>query len=82
MTNPKTEESTEVMELDRVIQFREFNDGEESWHEGIFSVVFYPLGNTSGGTILLEPSDADANAPSFTLTVDPVTGKPYLQHVS
>ena len=82
VTNPKTEESTEVMELDRVIQFREFNDGEESWHEGIFSVVFYPLGNTSGGMILLEPSDADANAPSFTLTVDPVTGKPYLQHVS
>jgi hypothetical protein len=70
------------MELNRVIQFREFNDGEETLRDGIFSVVFYPLGNTSGGTILLEPSDADANAPSFTLTVDPVTGKPYLQHVS
>ncbi len=80
--NPKTEESSEVMELDRMIQFREFNDGEASWHDGIFSVVFYPLGNTSGGTILLEPSDADADAPSFALTIDPVTGKPYLQHAS
>ncbi len=80
--NPKTEDSSEVMELDRMIQFREFNDGEASWHEGIFSVVFYPLGNTSGGTILLEPSDADADAPSFALTIDPVTGKPYLQHAS
>ena len=33
------------MELDRMIQFREFSDGEASWHEGIFSVTFYPLGN-------------------------------------
>ncbi len=82
VTNPKTEESTEVMELDRVIQFREFNDGEESLRDGIFSVTFYPLGNTSGGTILLEPSNADADAPSFSLTVDLVTGKPYLQHAS
>ena len=80
--NPKTEKSSEVMELDRTIQFREFNDGEESWNDGIFSVTFYPLGNTSGGTILLEPSDADANAPSFALTIDPVTGKPYIQHAS
>lgn len=80
--DPKTEKSSEVIQLDRMIQFHEFNDGEESWHDGIFSVTFYPLGNTSGGTILLEPSDADANAPSFTLTIDPVTGKPYLQHAS
>ena len=82
MIDPKTEKSSEVMELDRTIQFREFDDGEESWRGGIFSVTFYPLGNTSGGTILLEPSDADADAPSFVLTIDPVTGKPYLQHAS
>jgi len=80
--DPKTERSSEVIELDRMIQFLEFNDGEESLRDGIFSVTFYPLGNTSGGTILLEPSDADADAPSFALTVDPITGKPYLEHVS
>jgi prepilin-type N-terminal cleavage/methylation domain-containing protein len=80
--DPKTEESSEVMELDRTIQFREFSDGEDSWQEGTFSVTFYPLGNTSGGTILLEPSDSDADAPSFELTIDPVTGKPYIQHAS
>jgi len=80
--DPKTEESSEIMELDRTIQFREFNDDEESLRDGIFSVTFYPLGNTSGGTILLEPSNADTDAPSFALTIDPVTGKPYLQHAS
>ncbi len=80
--DPKTEESSEVIELDRMIQFLEFSDGEESLRDGIFSVTFYPLGNTSGGTILLEPSNADADAPSFALTVDLVTGKPYLQHAS
>jgi hypothetical protein len=64
------------------LKFRAFDDGEASWHDGIFSVTFYPLGNTSGGTILLEPSGSDADAPSFLLTIDPVTGKPYLQHAS
>lgn len=80
--DPKTEKSSEVMELDRMIRFREFNDGEESLSEGIFSVTFYPLGNTSGGAILLEPTSTAADAPSFLLTIDPVTGKPYLQHAS
>jgi prepilin-type N-terminal cleavage/methylation domain-containing protein len=80
--DPKTEDRSEVMELDRMIQFREFNDGEELLRSGIFSITFYPLGNTSGGAILLEPSDTDADAPSFLLTIDPVTGKPYLQHAS
>ena len=82
IVNPRTEASSEVMELDRMIQFSEFDDGEESLRTGIFSVTFSPLGSTSGGTILLEPSDADADAPSFLLTIDPVTGKPYLQHAS
>ena len=80
--DPETEESSAVMELDRTIQFREFDDGEESLRDGIFSVTFYPRGSTSGGTILLEPADADAEAPSFLLTIDPVTGKPYVQHAS
>ena len=82
VTDPKTEKNSEVMELDRTIQFREFDDGEESLNKGVFSVTFYPLGSASGGTILLEPSDANTNAPSFLLTIDPVTGKPYLQHAS
>ena len=82
VVDPETEENSEAIKLDRMIQFREFNDGEESLSGGIFSVTFYPLGNTSGGTILLEPTGTDTNAPSFLLTIDPVTGKPYLQHAS
>ena len=78
--DPRTEKSSDMMQLERMIQFSEFNDGEVSFREGIFSITFYPLGNTSGGTILLEPSNPDADAPSFLLTIDPVTGKPYLQH--
>jgi len=80
--DPRTEDSSEVTELDRTIRFRGFEDGEESMRDGIFSVTFFPLGTTSGGTIFLEPSDADADAPSFALTIDPVTGKSYLQHAS
>ncbi len=82
VVDPKTKKTSEVIQLDRTIQFQEFNDGETSWREGSFSVTFYPLGSTSGGTILLGPSDTEADAPSFVITLDPVTGKPYLNHVS
>jgi len=80
VSDPTTEQSPEVVDLDRRVRFQGFYDGESSFHEGIFSVTFYPLGNTSGGTILLEPSGADT--PAFLLTIDPVTGKLYLQHDS
>ncbi len=80
ISDPRTEESSDLVQLERTIQLREFDDGEASFREGIFSITFYPMGNTSGGTILLEPSDPDADAPSFLLTIDPVTGKSYLQH--
>ena len=80
ISDPRTEESSDLVQLERTIQLREFDDGEASFREGIFSITFYPMGNTSGGTILLEPSNPDADAPSFLLTIDPVTGKPYLQH--
>ncbi|MDH5762589.1 MAG: GspH/FimT family pseudopilin [Nitrospinota bacterium] len=80
--DPTSDNSVETVQLDRSLQFREFFNGEESVSEGIFSVIFYPLGNTSGGTIFLEPADTGTGAPSFALTIDPVTGKPYLQHAS
>ena len=80
VSDPRTEESSDLVQLERTIELREFDDGETSFREGIFSITFYPMGNTSGGTILLEPSNPDTDAPSFLLTIDPVTGKPYLQH--
>lgn len=80
--DPETEENSAAIPLDSNIRFKEFYDGKETQNEGLFSVTFYPLGNTSGGTIFLEPVDAEADAPSFLLTVDPVTGKPYLQYAS
>lgn len=77
----RTEESSDRVQLEDTVELSEFDDGDVSSNEGIFSITFYPMGNTSGGTILLEPSDSDAAAPAFLLTIDPVTGKPYLQHV-
>ena len=80
VSDPRAGENSSRVQLEPMIQLREFNDGETSFRAGIFSITFYPMGNTSGGTILLEPSDSHADAPSFLLTIDPVTGKPYLQH--
>ena len=60
-----SEESSAVTKLDRTIQFRKFDDGEELLSNGVFSIIFYPRGSTSGGTILLEPAAADTDAPSF-----------------
>lgn len=82
VNHPETGENSKTVQLDSRIQFREFQDGDASFQEGTFSVWFYPQGSTSGGAIVLEPVDTDSNAPSFLLTIDPVTGKSYLQHAS
>ena len=80
--DPETEENFDSVQLGPGIRFREFQYGDEAYSEGIFSIAFFPLGNTSGGTIILETTDTEDESSVFLLTVDPVTGKPYLQHAS
>lgn len=74
VANLRTEATSDAYELDDDIHFAEFTDGDARVQDGIFSIIFYPQGNTSGGWILLEPDDEDTDR-QFFISVDAVTGK-------
>lgn len=71
----RTEEISTVKTLPREIRFLEFSNGGDSIEHGTISIVFYPRGNTSGGSLTLvppPPGDADTR---YHIRVDTVTGK-------
>lgn len=75
LENLKTEQTSKVRSLAREIAFQEFFDGEDRFEDGIISIIFYPQGNTSGGSLTLAPKGDDSEN-RFFVEVDPVTGKP------
>ena len=48
--------------------------------KGKFLITFYPQGTTSGGSILLEPLGPNKSESVFTISIDPITGKPKVRH--
>ena len=75
INNVKTEKSSEVKQLDSGLTIVQFVDSEEKVNTGPFYIVFYPQGNSSGGEILIETTKEKEKS-RYTITLDPVTGKP------
>lgn len=75
INNVETEKSSEVKQLDSRLRIVQFIDSDEEVNTGPFYIVFYPQGNSSGGEILIETAK-DKEKIRYTITLDPVTGKP------
>ncbi len=75
INNVETEKSSEVKQLDSRLKIIQFVDSDEEVNIGPFYIVFYPQGNSSGGEILIETTK-DKEKTRYTITLDPVTGKP------
>jgi hypothetical protein len=65
--------------LAREIFISEFTNGEDVISDGDFSITFYPQGSTSGGSILLVPTDEDYSENWYRIVLDPATGRPTLE---
>jgi prepilin-type N-terminal cleavage/methylation domain-containing protein len=78
INNVETEKSSEVKQLDSRLRIIQFFDSDEEVNTGPFYIVFYPQGNSSGGEILIETTK-DKEKIRFTITLDPVTGKPNVE---
>lgn len=76
LENLGTEERSSVRFLPREIVFREFSSGDGQRADGTVSIVFFPRGNTSGGTLVLAPPQDRDHPIRFAIRVDPVTGRP------
>lgn len=64
--------------LGKEISITQFTGQNETRIEGEFDIVFYPQGNSSGGSINLETTVSGKPGPRYSITLDPVTGKPYV----
>ncbi len=75
INNIETEKSSEIKQLDSRLNIIRFIDSDEEVNTGPFYMVFYPQGNSSGGEILIETNHKNEKT-RYTITLDPVTGKP------
>lgn len=76
---PKQKEVTQTKNLDETVKIRDYQGTEETVSDGTFIINFYPRGNSSAGTIHLQSSIAESDAPVYAITIDPITGKPKIK---
>jgi len=73
---PKHEEATQPKQLDETVQIVDYQKGNETITEGTFMILFYPRGNSSGGTLRFKSLDDKKEENIYAVTIDPITGKP------
>ncbi len=78
LTHPKNRESTKVKSVDGAVRMSRYTVDQESVDQGTFSIQFYPMGNSSGGRLRIEPSEIGKQRVYYVITIDPITGTPHL----
>ena len=78
---PKQEEVTQSKPIDETVQIMDYQRADETLTEGIFMILFYPRGNSSGGTIRFKSIDDKDEENIYAVTIDPITGKPKIKHL-
>ena len=78
---PKQEEVTQSKPIDETVQIMDYQRADETLPEGTFKILFYPRGNSSGGTIRFKSIDDKDEENIYAVTIDPITGKPKIKHL-
>ncbi|MBT3923895.1 MAG: prepilin-type N-terminal cleavage/methylation domain-containing protein [Nitrospina sp.] len=73
---PKEEEVTQTKPIDETVKVMDYQRADETLTEGAFEILFYPRGNSSGGTIRFKSIDDKDEKNIYAVTIDPITGKP------
>lgn len=61
------------------VRFTQFMFQDQSTSKGEIVIVFYPQGNSSGGSINMEATVSNKPSLFYSITLDPVTGKPHIE---
>ena len=78
---PKQEEVTQSNPIDETVKIMDYQRADETLTEGTFMILFYPRGNSSGGTIRFKSIDDKDEENIYAVTIDPITGKPQIRHL-
>ena len=81
LATPKQEEVTQSKPIDETVQIMDYQRADETLTEGIVMILFYPRGNSSGGTIRFKSIDDKDEENIYAVTIDPITGKPKIKHL-
>jgi Tfp pilus assembly protein FimT len=77
---PKHNEVTQSKTIDRTVRTLDYQGTDETIKEGSFIILFYPSGNSSGGTLRFKSiNDKDENN-IYAVIIDPIIGKPKIKH--
>ena len=73
---PKQDEITQPKPIDETVRILDYQRTDETLTEGAFMILFYPRGNSSGGTLrFISINDKDEEN-IYAVNIDPITGKP------
>ncbi len=76
---PKEKKVIQSKTLDKSVRIRDYKHAENTLTDGNFIINFYPLGNSSAGTIHLQPYMDESERIIYAIIIDPITGKPKIK---
>ena len=81
---PKQKEVTQPKPIDetvRILDYQELDNQEtnEALTEGAFMILFYPRGNSSGGSLRFASINDKDEENIYAVIIDPITGKPKIE---
>ena len=79
LTIPKQDEITQSKSIDETVRIMDYQKADETLTEGKFEILFYPRGNSSGGTIQFKSIHDKDEENIYAVTIDPITGKPKIK---
>jgi prepilin-type N-terminal cleavage/methylation domain-containing protein len=71
---PRDDKTTRIKAIDESVKFKSFTAKKDHTEDDIFQIYFYPLGNSTGGTIEVELAQADKEDAYYEIIIDPIIG--------
>ena len=78
---PKEKKIIQSKTLDKSVRIRDYIGTEDSLANENFIINFYPLGNSSAGTIRIQSSTDKSESNVYSIIINPITGKPKIEHI-
>jgi type II secretion system protein H len=81
LTMPKQDEVSQSKPIDETVRVLDYQSPNVIQTEGVLSILFYPRGNSSGGTLRFKSINDKDEKNIYAVIIDPITGKPKIKHL-
>jgi hypothetical protein len=76
---PKQDEITQSKSIDKTVRVLDYQRASETQTEESFVIIFYPTGNSSGGTLRFKSINDKDEENIYAVIIDPIIGKPKIK---